>query len=221
MTANAPPAASRRPVWRNAWLLVALVAVGLAGWQWVDHRARMAELRREIGQRLDLRQEQENAAGKQVRNDLAAAADRLTAVEARLAAGDEQGRALQALYQDISHGRDELAPVEATCDRPDGEGWNAELAALYGRIARAEDWLRQHPRDPGLLLTLGRLCLQQRLWGKAQSDLEVSLAVGRTRAAHLELAQLFTQLRRDDEAHRHYRAGAAMTDFEPEETGPC
>lgn len=155
---------------------------------------------------------------------------RLAAVEGRLAAGDEQGRALQALYQDISHGRDELAPVEATCDRPDGEGWNAELAALYGRIeggelggriARAEDWLRQHPRDPGLLLTLGRLCLQQRLWGKAQSDLEASLAVGRTRAAHLELAQLFTQLQRDDEAHRHYRAGAAMTDFEPEETGPC
>lgn len=62
---------------------------------------------------------------------------RLAAVEGRLAAGDEQGRALQALYQDISHGRDELAPVEATCDRPDGEGWNAELAALYGRIEGA------------------------------------------------------------------------------------
>ena len=113
MTANVPPAASRRPVWRNAWLLVALVAVGLAGWQWVDHRAQVAELRLEIGQRLDLRQEQENAAGKQVRNDLAAAADRLAAVEARLAAGDEQGRALQALYQDIRRGRDELALFEA------------------------------------------------------------------------------------------------------------
>lgn len=113
MIANVPPAASHRSVWRHAWFFVALIATGLAGWQWVDHRAQMAELRLEMGQRLDLVLEKEAASGKQNRDDLAAAMDRLAAVETRLAAGDEQGRALQALYQDISRGRDELALVEA------------------------------------------------------------------------------------------------------------
>ena len=140
-------------------------------------------------------------------------------------AGERSPRLVAAAARNLialAAGGEAQALIEAACDRPDGEGWNAELVALYGRIeggelggriARAEDWLRQHPRDPGLLLTLGRLCLQQRLWGKAQSYLEASLAVGRTRAAHLELAQLFTQLQRDDEANRHDRAGAAMTEL--------
>lgn len=64
--------------------------------------------------------------------------------------------------------------------------WDSELAALYGRaigsdpirqIQQAEKWLRQHPDDAGLLLALGRLCLHQSLWGKAQTYLEASLAV--------------------------------------------
>lgn len=103
----------------------------------------------------------------------------------------------------------------------DGKGeWSGELALLYGhlkggdatgRIARAEQWLQGHPEDGGLLLSLGRLCLRQRLWGKAQSYLEASLAVEKTRDAHLELANLFDQLERAEEANRHYRESAAIT----------
>ncbi len=64
--------------------------------------------------------------------------------------------------------------------------WDTDLAALYGQcpgsnvlsqIERAERWLRAHPEDAGLLLSLGRLCLHQSLWGKAQSYLEASLAI--------------------------------------------
>jgi HemY protein len=95
--------------------------------------------------------------------------------------------------------------------------WDDALVALYGecqegealeRIARAEDWLKGRPRDAQLLLTLGRLCRTQQLWGKAQSYLEASSAVQPTRAAHLQLAELFDQLERPDEADRHYRAAA-------------
>lgn len=95
--------------------------------------------------------------------------------------------------------------------------WDQALVRLYGRgkgsdltarIARAEKWLRQHPDDAELLLALGRLCLAQRLWGKAQNYLEASLSLADSREVRLELARLFEQTERAEEAMRHYRAAA-------------
>ncbi len=95
--------------------------------------------------------------------------------------------------------------------------WNEELVLLYAechgadtlaQIERAEKWLKSRPRDRALLLTLGRLCLRQELWGKAQSYLEASLAEGRSRGAHVALAQLFDRIGRPEDANRHYRASA-------------
>ena len=99
------------------------------------------------------------------------------------------------------------------------EEWDSSLLEVYaecrcgdvlGRIAQAENWLRRQPRDVQLLLALGRLCRQQRLWGKAQSYLEASISIAPSRLAHLELGELFDQLERTDEANRHYRAAAGM-----------
>jgi HemY protein len=93
--------------------------------------------------------------------------------------------------------------------------WDGELALLYGecihedaleRLERAEKWLGEHSGDAELLLTLGRLCVQRELWGKAQSYLEASLATRPTQAAHLALASLFERLGRTDEASRHFRS---------------
>jgi HemY protein len=92
--------------------------------------------------------------------------------------------------------------------------WDSDLVALYAeceggdavrRIERAEAWLTRHPGDAGLLLTLGRLCADRGLWGKAQSYLEASLAVERSHSAHLELAKLQERLGNADSARRHYR----------------
>jgi len=92
--------------------------------------------------------------------------------------------------------------------------WDSDLVVLYAeceggdavkRIERAEGWLKQHPRDAALLLTLGRLCAGQALWGKAQSYLEASLAVEATHSAHLQLARLHERLGNGDAARRHYR----------------
>jgi HemY protein len=105
--------------------------------------------------------------------------------------------------------------IEAMLDGGDGEVWQSDLVAIYGRlgggdqmsrIARGEGWLRQRPQHAGLLLALGRMCTRQRLWGKAQSYLEASLSVEETQAGHLELARLGDQLERVDDANRHYRA---------------
>jgi len=93
--------------------------------------------------------------------------------------------------------------------------WNEELILLYGeclgadllaQIERAEKWLKSRPRDRALLLTLGRFCLQQELWGKAQSYLEASLSEEPSRSAHVALAQLFDRIGKPEEANRHYRA---------------
>ena len=102
--------------------------------------------------------------------------------------------------------------------------WNGELILIYahcqggdvlGRIARAEAWLTGEPRDANLLLALGRLCRQQKLWGKAQSYVDASLSLAPTREAHVEMAQLLEQLDRAELAARHYRAAAELGGARP------
>jgi len=135
----------------------------------------------------------------------------------------ERGRriALAAAKALVAVGADGEAQklIEAVLDGADHDDWSSELAAIYGRltggestarIARAETWLRRHPDDAVLLMALGRMCQRQRLWGKAQSYLEASLAVAPSQEAHLELARLLDQLDRGDEANQHYRASAQL-----------
>jgi len=100
--------------------------------------------------------------------------------------------------------------IEAALDHEwDSElvGWYAECAgaATVRRIERAEKWLKTNPRDSVLLLTLGRLCAEQELWGKAQSYLDASVAVEPSWSAHLALAGLHDGLGHADAARRHYR----------------
>ena len=104
------------------------------------------------------------------------------------------------------------------------DAWDAGLVLAYGecgqagepagdvlgRIAQAEKWLQRMPRDGVLLLTLGRLCRRQQLWGKARSYLEAALAIAPSRIAHVELAQLLDQLEESALAARHYRAAAVL-----------
>ena len=101
------------------------------------------------------------------------------------------------------------------------ETWDAGLVLLYGecvggdameRVERAERWLKERPQDAELLLTLGRLCVQRELWGKARSYFEASLTLHSGRAAHLALAQLCERIGLADEANRHYRAAALAAD---------
>ena len=73
------------------------------------------------------------------------------------------------------------------------------------RVERAEAWLKQHPDDVVLLLTLGRLCAQLELWGKAQSYLDASIAIEPSYTAHLALAQLHERLGNAEAARKNYR----------------
>ncbi len=97
--------------------------------------------------------------------------------------------------------------------------WDAGLVALYADCAgdsalplieRAEKWLRSHARDPALLLSLGKLCMRQGLWGKAQSYIEASLALEPTHDGHMTLAALMEKLGKPQEAVRHFRRSAEL-----------
>ncbi len=97
--------------------------------------------------------------------------------------------------------------------------WDSELVIRFGRtegdvsgrIAKAEAWLTAHPRDAALLVVLGRLCILQQLWGKAQSYLDAALSIEDSCDTRLVLAGLAERLERRDEANRHYRAAAQLS----------
>jgi len=92
--------------------------------------------------------------------------------------------------------------------------WDSELVSLYGecqgpnnvgQIEQAEKWLKIHNDDAGLLLSLGKLCLHQGLWGKAQSYLDASNSVNPSSAAYTALGQLAEKLQKPDDAFKYYQ----------------
>ncbi len=98
--------------------------------------------------------------------------------------------------------------------------WDTELAAMYAdclegsastQIEQAERWLNQHPEDAGLLLALGKLCLHQELWGKAQNYLDASISLRPSRAAYTALAQLAEKLHKPDAAAGYYQQASELS----------
>ncbi|MED5311549.1 MAG: heme biosynthesis HemY N-terminal domain-containing protein [Pseudomonadota bacterium] len=81
--------------------------------------------------------------------------------------------------------------------------WNADLIRHYGAIdydshsrqlLLAEGWLKSRPVDAELQLTLARLCMRGRLWGKAREYYEASIKIKPTACALGELGRMLRQL---------------------------
>ncbi|TFW15493.1 heme biosynthesis protein HemY [Duganella callida] len=91
----------------------------------------------------------------------------------------------------------------------------AGSAALLLQIEHCENWANARPTDAELALTLGTLCLKQKLWGKAQRYLEQALSDASeprmVRESHLKLAQMHEALGQEEEAANHYRQCALAT----------
>lgn len=77
--------------------------------------------------------------------------------------------------------------------------WDDELVRLYGvvqgdnsvQLTTAEAWLREHPDNPVLLQTLGRLCVRNQLWGKGREYYDRALKLdGDNPQLWLELGEL-------------------------------
>ena len=90
--------------------------------------------------------------------------------------------------------------------------WSQDLVLLYSEcagpenvklISQAEAWLPAHSDDAVLLLVLGRLCIAEKLWGKAQTYLEASLALEETHTAHVLLGEILGRTGETEKANAH------------------
>ena len=91
--------------------------------------------------------------------------------------------------------------------------------SLLAQIERCEEWSVKRPTDPELALTLGTFCLKQKLWGRAQRQLERALSdatdSATVAAAHLKLAQLHEALNQPESANEHFRLCALSGLLDP------
>jgi len=101
----------------HAALAIGLVALLLAGWQWLDSRQRIGGLEQSLTQRLadfDTRNKESQLVAKQAEEATSRANARLALLEQKLDESQSQQDALQTLYLEMANNRDEwtIAEVE-------------------------------------------------------------------------------------------------------------
>jgi HemY protein len=86
--------------------------------------------------------------------------------------------------------------------------WHTDLVSLYGtvkgantseQLLHAENWLKERPNNATLLLALGRLSLQNELWGKALEYFEASRRLHQTKESMAELCRLKLRMKKPQE----------------------
>ncbi len=97
--------------------------------------------------------------------------------------------------------------------------WNEKIVYLYSQVdvdninkqlATVEALAEEHGKNPLLLLTLGKLCMRNKLWGKARIYLESSIGAGATTEAYKELGSLLEKIGQRDEAMECYQKGIGL-----------
>lgn len=146
----AKPARGLPPALRKPAVVIAAVALALLGWQWVETRARLSDVREELARRLsegDAVAREARALSRQGQESLQSLQAKVGALEAQLAEAQGQQLALEAMYQELSRSRDErlLAEIEQAVSIAAQQlqlagNVEAALIALQGadaRLARA------------------------------------------------------------------------------------
>jgi uroporphyrin-3 C-methyltransferase len=106
---------ARYHAWRNPWLIVALIALGLAGWQWVETRIRLADTQQEMARRLldsDVVVSESRALSRQAQEQVAVLQGKLGELEGKVAESKSQQATLETLYQELARSREEWALAE-------------------------------------------------------------------------------------------------------------
>jgi HemY protein len=114
-------------------------------------------------------------------------------------------RALEAVLE--RHWDERLLDEYALCSVPGSRA----------TIERAEAWLKEHPRSQPLLRCLARICLREKLWGKARAYLEESQRLGEDAQTSLALAELAEAMGETEAASRHFREAALGLSMRPAE----
>ena len=96
-------------------LLLAVAALGGAGWVWYDQHVQLDALRQELARKLadaDTQSKESRLIAQQVRDATQQASVKIGVLEAKLAESQSQQIALETLYQELSRNRDEWAYAE-------------------------------------------------------------------------------------------------------------
>ncbi len=97
--------------------------------------------------------------------------------------------------------------------------WDVALLGLYGlvegkdlakQLKFAESFLTSHAREPVLLLTLGRLSVKNKLWGKARTYLQESIEINPLPESYQILAIALEELGEGEAAAVQYQRGLEL-----------
>ena len=113
------PVGTAQPFYRQPAAIITIVALALLAGQWYYSHQQIGTLQLELARRLaeaDAQNKESRALAEQVREATRDAQVKLGVLEAKLQESQNQQIALEALYQELSRGRDEslLADVEQT-----------------------------------------------------------------------------------------------------------
>jgi len=118
-----------------------------------------------------------------------------------------------------------MSEIEAALRRD----WSENLVRAYGelgpaevaaRLRQAEVWIAAQPNSAGLMLTLGRLCNQSGLWGKARDYLGRGLAIAADAPLWEALGDACAGVGDNDVAQRAYRNALRVARGEKTESLP-
>ncbi|MEM7762584.1 MAG: heme biosynthesis HemY N-terminal domain-containing protein [Pseudomonadota bacterium] len=131
----------------------------------------------------------------------------------------KSNRALRNAYVRALRVTGAVNEAEAEARRMLKSDWDPALVLQYGEIATAdpasqlkvaENWLSKRSDDAELLMTAGRLCMANKLWGKARSYIESGLALNDSPQGYALYGQLLTELGESSAAADAYRQGLSM-----------
>ena len=101
--------------WFSPWLIVAILALSLAGWQWMETRLKLAEMQQEVARRLsgvDATASKSDMLVRQTQTQLVTLQEKLDGLGEKLAESENQQETLRSLYQNLVHSYDESALTE-------------------------------------------------------------------------------------------------------------
>ena len=118
----------------------------------------------------------------------------------------------------VNRYRQDSGMIEQIVVKSINQNWDTRLVDYYGslnvadttaQLHQAEKWLQDYGSSDVLLLTLGRICIRLKLWGKAQSYLEASIGIRPSAESCLELADLLSrdELKSSEKACQYFRQG--------------
>lgn len=94
--------------------------------------------------------------------------------------------------------------------------WQDKLIEKFGsltvkaskkQLAIAEKWLSRHPKNPHLLLALGRICSHMELFGKARDYLEQAVELAPSAQTYFDLATIYGEIGEEKARFQTYQRG--------------